>query len=311
MGSLIVQVAQRSARGPEFTRTDGQPLSVGRAFSNDIVINDPFVAARQLLLACGDNGWTVQILDRTNAVTLNGETIVGETAAIASGDRLTIGRTDVLLFDEYHPVDPTRKLLLSSWLAPNRVGPLIAFGVLGLVCALDVAAEFLQSAVDLEWKQYAYAGLFSAAVSLLWAGAWAITGRVLRHQPNFFAQLLVTALVSAGLTVIYPWADYIEFATSSVTVGRATNYLIALGSVGLLLKLNLLFATNLRRTTQVAFAVSSVIVGLVYAGERYAETEFEAEPVYSAVVKPPFAHITANRSIDAFLKQVADISTAP
>lgn len=311
MGTLIVQVAPRSARGPEITRSNGQPLTIGRAFNNDIVLSDPFVAPGQLRLVCSEDGWTVEVLDRTNAVVLNGTPVSGATARIASGDRLTVGRTDLMVFAGDHPVDPTRKLLLTSWLESSRVGPLVAFGVLGLVCFLDVVTEFLQSAVDLEWKQYAYGGLFSAAVSILWAGAWAIAGRVLRHQPHFFAQLLVTSLVSVGLTVTYPWADYLEFFSSSVTVGRAASYVTALLALGVLLNLNLLFATNLRHTSRVAFAISCAIVGLVFAGERYSKEDFEVEPSYSDVVKPPFAQLAATQSIDALLQRAAGIPELP
>ncbi|MSR16019.1 MAG: FHA domain-containing protein [Gammaproteobacteria bacterium] len=304
MDQLIVQVAARSARSPEITKTDGRALRIGRAYDNDIVLADPFVSPHELVLACSEGHWTVQLLAKTNQVLVNGVPVRGESAAVNSGDRITVGRTDLSVFTPDHPIDPTRKLLLSAWIAHGRVGPWLTFGVLLAVCAIDMLAEFTLSSTDLKWKDYGYGGLFSVAIITLWAGLWAITGRVLRHQPYFSVQLLATSLVGFGTTFVLPLADLLEFITSSALLSKVTNYLMAVVFLTILLKLNLFFATNIRNTSRAALAISCVLVGLSYAVQRSSEAEFKAAPEYANAVKPPYAHIGGDRSIEDLMAAV-------
>lgn len=301
MGTLIVQVAARSARSQEITKSSGSPIKVGRGFGNDIVLADPYVAPQQLVFEPGETEWTLRVLDETNEVLLNDKLVGGAGTALNSGDRITIGRTDLEVFTEDHPLEPTRKLPLSSWVGPGRVGPLLALGALAGISIVDGILDYFQFSVDLEWEKYAYASLFLAVTILAWAGAWSIAGRVLRHQPHFWEQLLATMLVYVGLMLIYPLVGYAEFITGNVTTGQVANYLVALGGLIALLKLNLFFATNIRNTSSTAVIVSCLLVGLTFAALRFAEEDFEPDPVYSSIVKPPFAHITADRSIDEFL----------
>lgn len=305
MERLTVQVATRSSRAPELVRSVAHPLAIGRAYGNDLVLADPYVAPRQLLLECASTGWLVTVLDRTNEVLLNGQPLLADSAAIASGDRLTVGRTELLLFSDDHPMEPTRTLLLASGARRRRVGPALAFGVLALVCIFDVVTEYYSGAITLEWHRYGYAGLFYAALLTVWAGSWAVAGRLLRHQPHFSAQLVATALISLALSFVHPLADYLEFLTSSATVSRIAYYVIGIGALTALLRANLLLATNVRHTTAAALVVAGMVVGLIYAAQRFAAEEFSTEPEYSAVVKPPFAHVSRDLSIEEFLAQAA------
>lgn len=308
MERLTVQVATRGGRAPELLRSDGRPLAIGRAYSNDLVLTDPYVAPRQLLLERSETGWRVSVLERSNEVLLNGQPLLADSATVDSGDRLTVGRTELLLFADDHPVEPTRTLLLASAANRRRLGPALAFAVLALVVTFDVVTEYYSSAIDLEWRRYGYAGLFYAALLTVWAGLWAIAGRLLRHQPHFSAQLVATALVSLALTCVYPLADYLEFLTSNVNVSTFAYYVIGLAALTALLRANLLLATNLRHTTAAALVVAAMVVGLVHAAQRFAEEEFASEPEYSDVVMPPFTHLTRDLSIEAFLAR-ADQAT--
>ncbi len=300
MGSLVVQITGKNQRAQDYARSIGPTLKIGRSFANDLVLTDPYVAPEQIRCEKHHDRWLLSILDRTNPVLLNGTPVLDDTVAVRSGDRLMVGRTELAIFSDDHSVDATRKLA-ARWLTPERIGPWRACAVLLGVALFDVVAEFLQSSVDLEWKDYLYGGLFSAAVIVAWAGAWAIAGRVLRHHSQFFAQLLMVSLVSLGCSVVFPIVDYLGFWTSSVTITRAAYYVVGVAALTVLLKWNLVLATNVRNTGIAAFFVSASVIGLGFAASQYTADEFEPEPDYAGVVKPPFAHLSSDRSIEAFM----------
>ena len=293
----------------KITKSDGSPISVGRGYRNDIVLGDPFVAPEQIIIKSVGTGWTVRVLEETNPVLLNGSPVSGADKELNSGDRITVGRTDLEVYGVDHPVDAARKLPLSSWASPGRVTPLAALGALACISIADGFADYLQFSIDLEWGSYAYSSLFAAAVILVWSGVWSIAGRLLRHQPHFWVQLVATTLVYAGLIVVSPLLGLAEFITSSVSIGQAANYVVAFGGLVVLLELNLFFATNVRKTLHVAVVVSSLVVGLSFAVAQYVDDDFEPEPIYSDVVRPPFMHVTGDSSIDEFLGSAATAAT--
>lgn len=301
METLIVHVPGRSARGPSMARYDSAPVGLGRSLRNDIVLDDPYVAAEQLRFVRRDAQWFVEVLDRTNPVLLNGDPLHEDIHALQSGDQLTVGRTDLSVFDAAHPVDPPRRLAYSSWLSARRVSPWLALLVLIGGSAFDAASEYWLTATSGKWHAYATGGLFAAALTAAWAALWALLGRLVRHQAHYFAHLLVTSLVGTGLTVLMGVPLLVEFATSNATVTEAGNYLAAVIGLSLLLGFNLFLATHLQRTARVALVFSVCIVTLFYVGDHRGDDSFEAKPSYSRLVLPPLLHVTGERSVEQFI----------
>ena len=309
MDTLIVNVPGRGTRGPSLIRCTDGSLSLGRGFQNDIVLDDPFVAAEQLRFVRDDRGWTVTVLERTNPVLLNGNPLREPEARLTSGDQLTVGRTDLSVYDETHPVDPPRRLALSSWLSAHRVGPGLALMVLFVGGGLDALVEFATQSTDLDWQKHAYDVVFSASFIAVWAAVWALLGRALRHQPHYFAHLLVSAFASFAMTLLLPLAALAEFISSSERIGELATFGVAILGLAVLLGFNLFLATNLRRTARVAVLFSVCIAGLVYLGSHHEDETYQAEPVYSALVLPPLLHVTGERSIEDFINGVAPAPT--
>lgn len=307
MDTLIVQVHGRGARGASLTRCAGDGLTLGRGYRNDIVLDDPFVGIDQLRFRRLDGRWELEILDRTNPVLVNGAPCHAATVPLRDGDRITVGRTDLSVHGEDHAVEPTRRLLFSTWITAHRIGPLLALAVLVTGSVLDAVAEFSFQSTDLEWRKHAFSALFSAVFIAVWAGVWALLGRALRHQTHYFAQMLVSTAVSIGATLLLPLGGIAEFLSSREQVGEAATYLIAIVCMTALLGSNLFLATNIRRTARVAAVFSLCAAGLFYIGNHYQDESFQRKPAYSRLVLPPALHLGGTRSIDEFIAQVPTI----
>ena len=116
METLIIHSGLRQGRVAELTRSQGGRLTVGRGFDNDLVIADVHIAPQQLEFVRENDTWTLRVLDFTNPVQLNDRVVGDEPVEIRSGDKLTIGRTRLALYDAAHPVERTRKLVISNWI---------------------------------------------------------------------------------------------------------------------------------------------------------------------------------------------------
>jgi pSer/pThr/pTyr-binding forkhead associated (FHA) protein len=304
METLIVQIGLQRRRTLETARSVAGELRVGRAFDNDLIIGDPYVDPHQLRFYRDDDTWYVESPDRTNPVLVNGVAQLVNPMIIRAGDRLSIGRTQLRVISESEAVEPTRKLLLSSWLHQNRQGFALPALTLLAVVLLDALPDYQLSAIHLDWKPYAYGALISALAFLAWASAWAVLGRVLQHQHHFGAQLLVTALVSAICSVWLNVPEYLEFTTSNALFTDALSYGGVAVAFAILLKCNLFFATHIGNSTRVAMLVVSVIAGLLFTTVQYNRDSGKDRPEFSTVLRPQPAPMVRRVSIAAFMNDV-------
>lgn len=312
METLIVQVGPRRGRALETARSVAGELRVGRAFDNDLILSDPYVDPHQLRFYRNDDTWYVESPERTNPVLVNGVAPLVDPILVRAGDRLSVGRTQLWVISESECVEPTRKLLLSSWLHRDRQGFLLPALALLAVVLFDAGFEYLMSAIQLDWKPYAYGALTPALIFLGWASAWAVLGRVLQHQHYFGAQLLVTVLVAALASVWLHLPEYLEFATSDTLIADVLRYGGVAVAFIILIKFNLFFATHIGNSTRVAVLVVTVLAGLLFTNIQYNRDGEDDEPAFSMVLLPPPAPMVRRVSIVAFMDDVErEIQSGP
>jgi hypothetical protein len=304
MEKLIIQQSRRYGRISEFVKSSGTSLTLGRGFNNDVILSDHFIAPEQLRFDYMDGKWNLKVLDDTNPVLINNKPINGDETSITSGDELIVGRTHLVLLLSNHPVERTRSLILSNWMANHRlrmVLPIIAVVVSIMVAMLT---DYQETSDEVRWGEMFAGGLFFGFLLIIWAASWALAGRLLRHKPNFFPQLFYTALIMAVLTVGTLFSGYAEYATSSSGFGSVieTTFLVLIFTV--LLKYNLKFATELKRRGLTSFSLVAVLALFVIMISYLEEKEFSALPEYSKVIKPPLAKWATDKPVDSYLNDL-------
>nr|WP_255490877.1 FHA domain-containing protein [Spartinivicinus marinus] len=300
---MIIQTGIRHGRVAEVVKSRSDSLTIGRGFNNDLVLVDPYIAANQLCFRQREGEWFVDIIDETNPILINGQIIVDNTQ-VQSGDRLRVGRTSITVYLDNHQVEPTRKLLLSGWLHHDNLGILLPTLVLLGVCFLDAGVDFLQVSARYEWKEYVFYSLIGALIITIWAAVWSITGRLLRHEHHFSSQLLITSVAAGVYTLLEPISSYIEYATNSIFAGEVTAIFFVLVVLTGVLKFNLMFATNIVRSTTAALVASISATIFIHTMNYLEQTDHSNRPEYSSVLKAPFAHISGDSSIDEYFQEL-------
>ena len=302
MAKLIIQISGRHGRNTELIKSSGEKLLVGRGLTNDIVVSDPYVAPQQIQLYQDGAQWKVKVLERTNPVMINGEPLSDDTAFVSSGDNITIGRTHLGLFSEDHPVEATRKLVLSNWLYQGKYRFFLLVMLLIIVCLLQLFSGYQSLSATVKWGELISEALLVAFVILCWAGFWALIGRLLRHQPHFFAQLFFTTLIFGVLIAGGTLHEYAEYMSNSTAVGKIVLWAFSFFAFTVLLKFNLTYASNLRNTTVISMMFNGCLILFIYGFSSIGDREFSNSPQYTMVVKPPFAQVISNQSIDDYLR---------
>lgn len=310
MEQIIIQYGEKQGHIPELLRSSGEEITIGRSFKNQLVINDDYIAPEQLRIFQQEDTWWIEVLDQTNSILLNGKAISfsnkntnNPTFQVSSGDILTAGRTTLSIFSPDHKVEKTRKLLTRK-LHQDSIGALLPIVLLAIFGVFDVSLEHFFVTPQESTTSFATTALVSGIVVLFWTSIWAFIGRIFRNNSHFYQQLLSTTLIFFFLSFIAYWPGLIAFNFSSILTETLLNYVLAFITLVLLLKFNLLFATNLRRTGIIASFVSGLLVGGIGGYQIYKQDEFSYQASYSKTVKPHALYLGTDSSLSSYMDKV-------
>ncbi len=305
MESLIVQVGGRPVQIKSLVNCNGEAIGIGRGLGNQVILTDPYVAPEQAVFQCEDGVWYFENLDVINPALLNNEILPSQRVGLQSGDRLVLGRTEIQVFSPDHEVAPTRKLLLSGWLHDDSIGWVAAILAMIVCSLLDFSLDHLLYATgEVEWKSSIIDLLWLNLFLLIWSGAWAVTGKLIRHHYHFGQQIFITTVGLIGMIIVFPLLEYIEFASNRATLSTVFSLLVMLLVVARLVKLNLYFATSGRHATFIGIVVSMVIVGGLSAVNYLVQEDFNSYAQTENVLFPGFTRFGSGESVGGYFDQV-------
>lgn len=198
-------------------RIDTPEARIGRAFDNDVVVNDPHVAPHHLRIYRGEDGELVaEDLGTLNGLYPEHGALRVTHLALARVTGLRIGRTTLRVHDAAHPVAPEKALTPprdhARWAAGLATG---LFVLILLLNWLELTGEPSANVVLLPML-----GLVTALA--LWTGLWAVLSRIFFGQAQFALHLrvAVTACIAIvawdqateTLSFAFAWRDVVEYA---------------------------------------------------------------------------------------------------
>ena len=213
---MWIEVLSRNGEVAARERIESQEASIGRAFDNDVVIDDPHVAPHHLRIFRGEDGELVA----EDLGTLNG--LYPEHGAarvprlpLAKEPGIRIGRTTLRVHDAAHPV-PAEKLL-----TPPRAHARWAAGLGVTLFVMLLATSWLNLTTEPSANHILLPLLGLVTAIALWTSLWAVLSRVFFGQARFALQLriAVTACIALvlwdqlteSLSYSLAWRDIVEY----------------------------------------------------------------------------------------------------
>lgn len=281
----LIELLERDGRVSRVMDVHAWPLSVGRALSCDLVIDDPHVAALHATLQVTEAGTLrLQVGDTVNGLQCAGRTLrAGEATDLpASGGTLQLGalRLRVRLPREALAAE---KPLPSSALASGRTA-----GVAAVLLALLSTAE--------HWTALDPGADFSAWMPLLlglpaaifgWAGLWALASKLFQHRFDFTGHLRIMLPWLLGMTLIDALMQPLAAALGWPWLWRVSPLLQAL-LVLLMLRAQLLHVLPHSRRAVTVAAVAAAVSGLALSLTlTHRQTDRVSRPPYMSSLPMP------------------------
>jgi len=182
---------------------------IGRGYDNDVIVDDPYVAAHHLRVFRDESGALVaEDLGSVNGTCLYRDN-KRQTRIVVNGDwPIQIGRTYLRIRDANHGVEPER---VAS--AEMRSLPILVAVLLGaLILTIDVGAVWLAETAEPKASNYLSPLLSGVGLVATWVGIWSLISRVFSGRSHFQRHLLVALSGLLCFLLYHEFAQVFGFA---------------------------------------------------------------------------------------------------
>lgn len=227
---------------------------IGRGYDNDVIIDDPYVAAQHLRVFRDEAGQLVaEDLGSANGTFLDGGRQRLARIVVDGKHPIRIGKTHLRIRDVYHEVERER-LAAPEW----RTLPVVAAAALG-ASLLGLSALQIWLAQTSEMRASGYlAPLFGiVAMVLLWAGLWALLSRIFSGSAHLLRNLLITLAGGLAFSLYHEVARLLAFGWTFSAA--ATYQYVAAWSI-----LAVVCFLHLREVGQTRLKLKAAIVGALF-----------------------------------------------
>ncbi|MEH2534616.1 pSer/pThr/pTyr-binding forkhead associated (FHA) protein [Bradyrhizobium sp. AZCC 1588] len=182
---------------------------IGRGYDNDVIIDDPYVAAQHLRVFRDEAGQLIaEDLGSTNGTFLDGGRSRVARIVVDGKHPIRIGQTYLRIREIHHEVERERVAPLES-----RTLPIAAAATLGAsLLALSVLQIWLGQTAELRASSYLTPLLWIVATVLVWAGIWALLSRVFSGSSHLLRNLLITLAGGLAFSLYHEFARIFAFA---------------------------------------------------------------------------------------------------
>jgi FHA domain-containing protein len=301
LGYLEVLDAKGNVTGR--TRVDAFPITVGRAYSNQVVVDDPYVCPVHLAIEADDQGRLIaRDLNSVNGLYAG----ASDSKRIArlelgSGTQFRIGRTSMRYRTIDHPSAPT---LIDRENGTSFPGlPYIALST-GLLVFLMLCLESYLGSVE----RVTVAGVISQplttfATMLVWTGLWSLAGRIIVSGFHFSEHATIASAAIIWFLALSTVSEWIEFLFPVIPALWILGLFGTGAIVAALIYGHLRFASQMRRQSRlwVGLSISLAMIGISLISEYASRSKFSNVMEFTGVVKPIATAWLPTISLDRFI----------
>ncbi|MBI3560995.1 MAG: FHA domain-containing protein [Gammaproteobacteria bacterium] len=301
---IILEILDRFGKIRERHRLTQFPLRLGRGYDNDIIIDDPYISPTHLELIldgnqhlilndnASDNGvYNIHPLQRLDSVMLH------------ENQRVRIGHTDLRFRSCAFPV---KKTVLDLTKPRGTVGKAFTMLLLpiawALISGLLLWNNYLDTVSDASFGQVLSKTLPWLIFLPLWAFAWSIVSKIVTHRFYYLYHAVWVSVLAIAIILFDTLMQYIEFMSAIDFLADRVTLFTDVIFIAVLFYGHLHYSTTYNKRTAAIIGTSTglVLTLVIQLSSYLAQPDFNNQPQYSGVLKPPAFVIRHGKDIDTF-----------
>ena len=213
---IWVEILSRQREVAARFRIAGAEARIGRGYDNDVVVDDPYVAANHLRVFRDEAGQlAAEDMGSVNGTYLDGSKSRSARIVINGRDTIRIGQTSIRVRDFSHDVERERVAPPEGRLLPVVLAVVLGIAVFGFY-ALKV---WLTQTAEPRASNYVTPILMIVVTILVWAGIWALLSRIFSGRSRFLHNLFIALACAAALLLYVELVKVAAFAWTLPGIG--------------------------------------------------------------------------------------------
>ena len=241
--ALIIEEINRAHRVHTRYRMEGERVTLGRAFNNAVIVEDPHADPVHAEVVRDEDGcYVLRDLQSLNGIRLlrnRRDKSVKPTGVrehlIASGDEIQIGKTFLRFTDTDESVAAAIPLHSAETVFDRLATPVVAVVLCLLVAAMNLWLAYSGSVQSLVWTRAVEIITNTIIALLVYAAAWSLIGRAVRHEGHFLAHISIAAFAALIFTGWQWFSTLLDYNFSMTQVLPFLNILVLAALVPFLL----------------------------------------------------------------------------
>ena len=241
---VFVEILNRIGRVRERVRIDSFPATIGRAYTNTVIIDDKYVCPVHVRIALDDQGRLhAEDLGSKNGLYQVSPLKRRQRIEIAPDAAVRIGHTVLRFRGPDHAVPPAQAEASRRSNLPGLIeNSYVSLGIFVLCLSAILFDVYLESS-----DSFTPANILGAVFFLLlgfaaWSGIWSFVNRLVAHRFRFLLHLSLAGIVIVLFLVVTTVFEYYSFLSSSDAFSNTIKlvsaafvfFLLLLGSFGAL-----------------------------------------------------------------------------
>jgi hypothetical protein len=307
---IFVEVLDRRHQASARTRLSAFPATIGRAYENDVLLDDRYVDPVHARLVLQDDGTIV--LEDTGSRNGIRDAATGDaigSVAVRSGMVVRLGDTRLRLVEPGHPVPAALREPRVGNLALALRRPGLAWSVV-LAGVLVLGVGGWLGSVGSEWATDLAVGVVAAMLLLaLWAGAWAFASRVFTGHARFTAHFAVAVGTMTVVSLAGGLMGFVRFLWPGASLWPVLGFVATAAVLTVMFHshLSLTGALGARARRLMAGAVALLLTAGVYTNVFDDLGGFGGGLDYDGNLSPVGASLAATVSLDELLDAATDV----
>jgi hypothetical protein len=294
-------------------RLDALPLTIGRGYANDLILDDPYVDARHARITRDEEGrLRVEDLGSLNGLAAEGGPARAAWVEAGAGTEVRLGRTTLRFRDPEEPVPPAlpdaaegAEPAPARWLATPAGRLAVSGAALAAVAVYTWLGSYQRSSASEVFAGVLAFGMLGA----LWAGIWAIAGRVVVHRFHFLGHFAVASAVVLAILAWVALGEWVSFLFPDNPVSSVAEIGVGLALVAALVAGHLGLASALPRghRWRAGVATSGFLLAVGGLAALTDGESFSDVPQFPGVLKPVRAHWLPVDSREEFARMATEL----
>ncbi|MGA7808142.1 FHA domain-containing protein [Bradyrhizobium sp.] len=285
-------------------RITAPEVRIGRGYDNDVIVDDPYVAAQHLRVFRDEAGQLVaEDLGSANGTFLDGSRSRLARVVVDGKQPIRIGQTYLRVREPSHEVEPERTAR-PQW----RILPVVVAAALGAaVLGMDALRIWLSQVTEARASSYLTPLLSGLAVIVVWVGIWTLLSRIFSGRSHLIRNLLIALAGLFAFSLYNELAQYLAFGWTW-SAASTYQYVAAWSALAVVCFLHLRGVGPGRVWLKAALVTALLVVAVTVEQLQRSEAFSDSGRQTTAhVLMPPALRAVPFRDEAAFFGEIADL----